>query len=257
MKSTSILFLIVTCSLVWGTDSYCNQTWYTDKDGDCVCGVELSGVLRCNDCYKTVDIAADFCMTYDTTRQYVGENSSSLIIVGACPYGPFLNTTNRKFTTLPTDPTQVNSSQCAPYNRRGLFCGECLEGFGPSVYSFDLHCANCSHMSTAAAISLYLVMELLPITVFYVTVLIFRPVILTGPQLGYVISCQGIINTLHNSQFLYSSVFSNLPPPLAILGHISLLLSGVWNLEFFHFVTPPFCVSEKLRGIATCTHVKI
>ena len=249
MKSTSILFLIIACSLVWGTDSYCNQTWYTDKDGDCVCSVELSGVLRCNDCYKTVDIAAGYCMTYDITRQYVGENSSSLLIVGPCPYGALHNTTNRKFTTLPTDPTQVNSSQCAPYNRRGLFCGECLEGFGPSVYSFDLYCANCSHMSTTAAISLYLVMELLPITVFYVTVLIFRPVLLTGPQLGYVVSCQAIINTLQYLRFIYISLFQNLPPPLAVLGHISLLLSGIWNLEFFHFVTPPFCVSEKLRGI--------
>ena len=249
MKSTLILFLIVASSLACATDGNCNQTWYTDKDGECVCGVELSGVLRCNDCYKTVDIGAGICMTYDTTRKYVGENSSSLLIVGDCPYGPFPNTTNRKFTTLPTDPTQVNSSQCAPYNRRGLFCGECLEGFGPSVYSFDLHCANCSHMSTTAAISLYLVMELLPITVFYVTVLIFRPMLLTGPQLGYVVSCQGIISTLQYSRFFYGPLFYNLPPPLAVLGHISLLLSGIWNLEFFHFVTPSFCVSEKLRGI--------
>ena len=214
-----------------------------------MCGVELSGVLRCNDCYKTVDISAGFCMTYDTTRQYVGENSSSLLIVGPCPYGSLPNTINRKFTTLPTDPTQVNSSQCAPYNRRGLFCGECLEGFGPSVYSFELHCANCSHMSTTAAISLYLVMELLPITIFYVTVLIFRPVLLTGPQLGYVVSCQAIINTFQYSRFIYISLFNNMPPPLAVLGHISLLLSGIWNLEFFHFFTPPFCVSETLRGI--------
>ena len=205
--------------------------------------------MSCNDCYKTVDIAAGYCMTYDTTRQYVGENASSLLIVGACSYGALPNTTNRKFTTLPTDTAKVNSSQCAPYNRRGLFCGECQEGFGPSVYSFDLHFANCSHMSTTAAISLYLVMELLPITVFYVTVLIFCPVLLTGPQLGYVVSCQGIINTLQYSRNIYSSLFYNLPLPLAVLGHISLLLSGIWNLEFFHFVTPPFCVSEKLRGI--------
>ena len=250
MKSPFVLLLIGSCSLVLGTDSFCNQTWYTNKDGDCVCGVDLSGRLRCNDCSnQTVDITAGFCMTYDTTRQYVGENSSSLLIVGDCLYGALPNTTNRKFITLPTDPTQVNSSQCAPYNRRGLFCGECLEGFGPSVYSFDLHCANCSHMSTTAAISLYVVMELLPITVFYVTVLIFRPVLLTGPQLGYVVSCQGIINTLQYSRYIYSSLFYNLPPPLAVLGHISLLLSGIWNLEFFHFVTPPFCVSEKMRGI--------
>ena len=58
MKSAIILLLISTCSLACATESYCNQTWYTDKDGDCMCGVELSGHLKCNDCYKTVDIAA-------------------------------------------------------------------------------------------------------------------------------------------------------------------------------------------------------
>ena len=63
------------------------------------------------------------------------------------------------------------------------------------------------------------------------------------------IGCQGIVNTLDYSQNAYNSLFYNLPPPLAVLGHISLLLSGIWNLEFIHFVTPPFCVSEKLRGI--------
>ena len=100
MKCVLVLFLIVACSLASATESYCNQTWYTYKDGDCACGVELSGDLRCNDCYKTVDIAAGFCMTYDITRHYVGENSSSLLIVGDCPYGAL---SNRKFNTLATN----------------------------------------------------------------------------------------------------------------------------------------------------------
>ena len=75
--------------------------------------------------------------------------------------------------------------------------------------------------------------------------------LLTGPQLGYVISCQGIINTLQYSRYIYSSVFCNLPQALAVLGHIRLLLSGI--LEF-HLVTPPF-VPVKSREAYTCTHV--
>ena len=249
MKSAVVVLLIAMSSLA---ESGCN-TWYlVNKDGDCECGSDLSGRLKCNDCApnKTVAITAGFCMTYDTTGLYArGENSSSLLIAGDCPYGTFSNTTSRKFTTLPTDPTQVNSSQCSPYNRRGLFCGECLVGFGPAAHSFDLHCSNCSHMSTATAISLYLVLELLPITVFFFVVLAFRPSLMTGPQLGYVVSCQGIINTLQYSRYIYNSLFHYLPPPLAVFGHISLVFSGIWNLEFFRFVTPPFCVSEKMNGI--------
>ena len=40
MKSTIILLLIITCSLACATESYCNQTWYTDKDGDCMCALQ-------------------------------------------------------------------------------------------------------------------------------------------------------------------------------------------------------------------------
>ena len=250
MTKLAIILLLIAavCSLV---ESHCN-TWYRrDKDGHCVCGSDLSGRLKCNDCSnETVDITAGFCMTYDATGLYVDrDNTSSPLIAGDCPYGTFSNATNRKYTTLPTNPTEVNSSQCSPYNRQGIFCGECIEGFGPPVHSFDLRCSNCSHMSLPKAISLYLLLELIPITVFFFVVLIFRPLLLTGPQLGYVTGCQAIISTLQYSLYIYNSLFYYLPPPLAVFGHISLSLSGIWNLEFFRFVTPPFCISDKMRGI--------
>ncbi|CAI8058360.1 hypothetical protein GBAR_LOCUS31728 [Geodia barretti] len=231
MKSAVVVLLIAMSSLA---ESGCN-TWYlVNKDGDCECGSDLSGRLKCNDCApnKTVAITAGFCMTYDTTGLYArGENSSSLLIAGDCPYGTFSNTTSRKFTTLPTDPTQVNSSQCSPYNRRGLFCGECLVGFGPAAHSFDLHCSNCSHMSTATAISLYLVLELLPITVFFFVVLAFRPSLMTGPQLGY--------DMLLNSELLASWVVA-----LSLIPHTLMLL---WVL--CHVLQRFKCLSRSVEAV--------
>ena len=76
--------------------------------------------------------------------------------------------------------------------------------------------------------------------------LIFCFKLLTGPNLGHVLFCQSVINTLHYSRYLYSSLFHTLPQPLIAVGHISLVLSGVWNLEFFGFIIPPFCISEKM-----------
>ena len=180
---------------------------------------------------------------------YSEAKNVNILVVGDCSYGPVSNVTRRKYTLLPIDPAQVNSTLCDPYKRKGLFCGECQEGFGPAVYSFDLHCANCSHMSTATAVSLYLLLELVPITVFFFVVLVFRPILLTGPQLGYVMGCQAIVNALQYSRYIYFSLFDNVAWPLFVLGHVGLGLAGIWNLEFFRFVIPAFCVSEDVGEI--------
>ena len=223
----------------------CNP-WYSNHTGVCRCGSDFNGRLICHEWNQTVDISAGFCITYDAKRKYTHINTSGLV-VGDCAYGYISDSMlNRKFSRVPINISDINCTQCDPYKRKGLFCGECRNGFGPAAYSYHLQCANCSSLSTGVAIVLYAVLEMLPVTIFFFVVLIFRFKILTGPNLGYVLFCQSVINTLQYSRYLYSSLFHNLPQPLIAVGHISLVLSGVWNLEFFRFIIPPFCISEKM-----------
>ena len=229
-------------------DCYCNcNTWYSNRTGQCQCGSNLNGRLICH-ANQTVDISAGFCITYDARRKYTGVNTSGLV-VGDCAYGYLSKIVDRKYSHVPIKPVHVNHSQCDPYKRKGLFCGECKKGYGPSVYSFSLHCANCSYLSTATATCLYILIKFLPITFFFFFLLIFRFNLMTGPKLGYVMFCQSIINTLQYSRYLYFSLFDHLPQPFFILGHISLALAGILNLEFFRFVIPPFCISEEVTAL--------
>ena len=249
MKSVIIVlfvFLVIARSAAMQSDLDCNNvTWYTTRNGECKCGSELNGQVLCNECNRTVEITAGLCMTYDA----VGRFDTDTLVVGDCLYGALSDTTQSKFTPLPTDPTLVNGTLCDPYNRRGLFCGECKEGFGPSVYSFDLHCANCSEISQAAAICLYILLELVPITVMFIVVLLCQPSLMTGPQLGYVMICQALVSSLQYSRYLYFSLAYSVPWPVTVLGKMGLVLAGIWELEFFRFVIPAFCVSEKMRGV--------
>ena len=237
------------CGLVFITgiavvsSSKCHTWWFADHNssGGCRCGSELNGRLICHDNYS-VDISAGVCITYN------GENESALV-VGDCAYGSHSKMISRKYSRLPSNQTDVNSSQCNTYHREGLFCGKCKRGYGPAVYSFNLDCADCERMPTALAITCYMLLELTPITIFFIIILVFHFNLMTGPILGYVMYCQAVINTLQYSMYLYSSLFYNVPPVLAILGHLSLALSGIWNLDFFQFTIPPFCISEKLTEI--------
>ena len=60
-----------------------------------------------------------------------------------------------------------------PLNRKGYLCGECKSGYGPGP--FIISCTNVCHFcqDTWHEIILYLVLEFIPITIFYLLILIF------------------------------------------------------------------------------------
>ena len=52
-----------------------------------------------------------------------------------------------------------------------------------------------------------------------------------------------------NDLFIILYTLSHVSVPLRVLLYSSLTLSGLWSLQFFRYVIPPFCISEKLTGI--------
>ena len=38
-----------------------------------------------------------------------------------------------------------------------------------------------------------------------------------------------------------------------ILAKIPITGNGIWNLEFFHYAVPPFCLSENIKSIHALT----
>ena len=83
-----------------------------------------------------------------------------------------------------------------------------MEGYGPSLYSFTPKCNDCSKFPTFAATVLYLTLELLPVTVFFFAVMMFRINITSGPMLGYIFFCQVHMGTIKNFPFIQYSVTS-------------------------------------------------
>ena len=216
-------------------------TWFTNSTGRCECGNELNGYVKCNQDTYRVEVYIGWCIT-------LFNNMSDLVVAGACPYAYASNTTSRVYSSVPSNPTQLNAAICGPYSREGLFCGHCSEGFGPSPFP-SKYCVNCSDMKSASAISLYLFLELFPITILFFVVVIFHLNVTSGPILGYIIYCHAHVITLRNNSFMYGSIISSLPSFLALTFRCSLVLSGIWTLEFFQFIVSPFCISDKMTDI--------
>ena len=238
----SILVLIV-IAVVRAQDHGQCPTWFRPNgtSNGCECGSEVGGLIQCNQQTKTVAIQLGFCMTYN--------NSTGQTLFGFNNFGQYSNVTNRFFVPLPSDPLQLNNYTCREYNRKGLLCGKCVEGYGPAVYYFNFHCTDCSQFSAMSATALYLLLYLLPITVLFVLVIMLRLNLIGGPMLGYIVFCITHIMTTLSRNGLYYSIRNSLSPFLQIVFDISNTLSAFWVLQFFQFAVKPFCVSEKLEYI--------
>jgi hypothetical protein len=174
-----LLILKLSLCSVLATNTSC-PTWhyYINATGRCECGFGLT----CSSDGKQAKIANDRCATP------LGGDGD--YYYGDCRFTHTVNNINRMYSEMPGNASQLDEVMCGPYNRRGLLCGECKEGYGPAVYSFDLKCANCSSPWSRYAISLYFFLQFVPTTLIFISLIVFCLNITTGPLYGYVLFCR-------------------------------------------------------------------
>ena len=225
--------------IVLATDTSC-PTWYYYHNaiGQCECG----SLLSCSSDGNQVKIRINHCAT--------SSGQEDDYYISTCPFTHTDNSTNRMYSEMPSNASQLDEVMCGPYNRRGLLCGECKDGYGPAVYSFDMTCVNCSSLWSRYVISLYLFLWFVPTTLIFLCFVVFRFNINSGPLLGYVLFCQITIVAINNHySFIYDYIHYHVTSFLRVLLDLSMTVSQFWSLQFMKAIIPPFRISEKLTGI--------
>ena len=141
---------------------------------------------------------------------------------------------------------EVNERICGPFNREGLLCSKCKPGYGPAPYSWSLKCEKCRDEYVGLFWLLYLLLELVPLTVFYLMVILLNIHVTSPPFTAFVFFCQ--LFTLLFKESVYFNVGVISYSSKIFLYIISTLIS-IWNLDIFRYVVPPFCVSSKLTDV--------
>lgn len=202
----------------------------------CVCGNRLKEVVKC-EAQKSY-LAVGYCMTYDSI--------SGDTVVGKCPYNTFHNIVDL-YLPLPVNVSDLNNLVCGPFNREGQLCGDCKDGYGPAVLSYAMHCGNCE--KSRYGLALYFVVELLSITLMFLIVAMFRIKVTSSPMNAFVLFSQVIINILNTNPTLYAGLVYDTNEHVYRLVQIALTCYGIWNLDFFLYLIPPFCISSALTGV--------
>ena len=222
--------------LLRNEDNQCPPwTYYNASIQRCKCYSDVKdrsvSIVICNKLESSLRYS--YCMTYD--------EESGTSTVSYCQYFSLQghNISRPGLIDLPDNISELNEYMCGPMNRKGLLCSECIDGYGLSMTSPKFQCSTCS--SVWYGVLIYLLIEVVPVTIFYVTVLLFQLNLTTAPMIGFIFYSNSIINltTFHpiisNEAQAYTKVIS--------------LLYGIWTLDFFRYAIPPFCVSSKLTNI--------
>ena len=148
------------------------------------------------------------------------------------------------YIKLPHNISELNDYMCGPMNRKGFLCEECIDNFSVSMTSIGNKCTNC--IDAWYGIPLYLAIELVPITAFYLFILVFQIHITSPPIVSFILYSQTVMFVLTIDR----------PPPLEkvvpqhernFLFNLNLFLYSPWNLDFLRYILPPFCVFEGLN----------
>jgi len=213
----------------------------------CVCRKGITDLIICDQVQQQSYLHLGNCMSYNSS--YSDKSDPDAISFGGCPYVYYINIVNHRYIALPHNASDLNDVFCAPLNRDGLLCRDCIDGFGPSVVALGYACANCTENSYGWI--LYILAEFVPATVFYFAVLTFRISITSAPMNCFVMYSQLVVIVLNQDPVFHGALMAELDK--TSLGVFKVILTGYgfWNLDFFHSLIPPFCVSQSLKN----THV--
>ncbi len=168
-------------------------------------------------------------MTYD--------NTSRKTSLGACLFIK-RRMLDDLITEQPRDINKLNNVTCGRLGRQGILCSHCKESLGVAVLSYKYECTKC--LGYFKGWLLYSVLALLPITIFFLIV-IFCSIRAAAAHMNFFLNCY----ILQHSCCCCSITDSDNYLILFVV-----TVGGIWNLDFFRYIYPPFCISPHYSTIS-------
>ena len=230
-------------ALLTNGSAMCHHPWTLQYNKDntthvgCECGVSLEGIVRCDPVSFKLEVLYCYCLTYSE-------------ILDATVLGYCLTTCHGKHTATAIDAHNVSDLDgivCGSLHRTGQMCGGCEKGYAPPVYSYSMACVECSHYKYNWL--KYIAIAFLPLTVFYIFVVVFRISAFSGNLNALILTCQLI--TISALLRYSQQTLIDMPTSAVVVMQFFMTLYSLWNLDFFRTLYAPFCLHPKLTAIQT------
>ena len=215
--------------------------WFNKISGHCEsCNTQMyMGIYEYH--VSNLEILDGHCITWNNATQ--DEESGRCLFI----YRGNDMCDNKGYTyNIPTSisGSELNRFICSGYNRKGAQCRQCIENYGPAVFSDGITCADCSKHKYHWI--LYFIFQLTMVTIMYSVVVLLEINGTASPFNIIITYCQLSINGIMVGSGLYVTLACSLGRNFP---HYILTLFGIWNLDFFRLILPPVCVSTFTKAI--------
>ena len=197
---------------------------YNNGTKSCECAESKSdymGLINCN--YIQEGYWMGFC-----------SNNSKTLCTAFCPYG-FCSyhemIPNASIHPLPSTSNLLDSQICGPY-RTGRVCSQCAENHSVYFHSWKYSCRQ--EDLCYLGWFFYLISEILPVTFFFVIILVFNISFTNGNIIFFVFFAQ-ILDALATNAVEFSHIITTIRTVLTFLYR-------PFNLDFFYLEQLSFCL---------------
>ena len=199
---------------------------YNAKNDKCECYTDIGKHFICNDQGYIVQLNSCSCSTYNW--------STSVTTIGYCLYGCI--SFDRNSFEAPTNISDI-ASMCGSYKRNGTLCGTCHKETYPAVHSFSMICIYCKHVILSWIT--FLVWSLIPVTIFYMIIMLLSANLMSSKLSGYILFSQSI-----TSPFIIRVVLLQHRgiPSFHTVCKIFGAIYGIWNLDFLKTFSNGICL---------------
>ena len=209
----------------------CPVWMYRDEESrKCKCSDIPYRSVSCDSTIPRTSLLDCYCMTYNDVR-----NHSEM---GRCIFScSDIRKHDSVYNRLPNNTADLNEFMCGQEKRTSTLCGKCKDGYSPLVYSYELHCMNCTGMNYNWI--KYVAVAYVPLTAFFIFVVLFKFSGTSPAMRAFITACQGLASPISIRVSLRVARHAkHYGPVIRFLATVY----GIWNLDFFRTIIPPICL---------------
>ena len=207
--------------------------------GTCHCGLlTVIGIAECNESHPEVIGAV---LERNHWAGYLPSNDQhscdgQKFFTGPCP--PEYCQTRQIILPENISQQMLQEVVCSGSNRKGLLCGDCLERNGVAVNFNGIKpvCVSCDEGLSKVGILVWILSEWVPMLAFMFVLMLFNIDLVSGRFNSFLLFAQLLA---------FSTIRGDveLGPLHNAFVRIYRFLYGMWNLEFFGVLLPPYCLT--------------
>ena len=211
---------------------------------ECVCNAdEYAGLVKCNTIEFHSHIAPGFWtgLVSDANNDSRIELATSFCPLRFCNYNG--TNTSGSAIQLPQTYEELDEALCGKL-RTGIACGSCKPGFTTYFHSPNFLCKPVDPTLCKVGWLFYILSELVPVTVIFVTVMALNISFTSGAVNGFILFCQ-VLTSLH----IDGNGFITFSPSLATLTRGYQLIYGIFNFDMFQSDPLSFCLWSNASAL--------